>query len=374
MADGNPSSRPDDGRTVWIGDIPIALAQPSGADGSPRAESVRLSRDEGQIAGFAGQRIVTLLAEKFGPVERAVVRLKAETQILTRGDRRLRDRRSWALVTFKNEQDADGCLSWRDDGILVPETLPVRPSTEKVPVKVRPGNIAGELAKGHRGALTQVAEKDAVEAMIVTRNVMKRPTLKEAGRAVIMMRRTALAFREGNSAPAAAAAGAPTARGRSDRVQWIVEDPCGMAVGPQAWTQRNNSRHRTMRNGPGIKLPRRTVYDTPAPICPTQLRGVPRGKAVKKQSRKLRETLSAPGEAHWAEMAQEADGKTHFQLLWDQLNNNGWRARIIKRMRVNKPYAGHETGGGSTPLGAVWKVRETFLFLTGRLFCEIFAV
>jgi hypothetical protein len=255
--DGSPADVRDDGRTCWVGDIPLALAQPSAqAANTAEQEAVSLSRDEGTIAGFAGQRVVSLLEEHFGPVERAVVRVKTASTAVSKGDRRLRDRRSWALVTFKADADADAaCL----DGMLVPATLPARPGAARVPLRIRPSNVSGELAKGHRGALAQVAERDAEERAIVARNVTKRPTLRDAARSIMQMQRAALQFRDGFAAPAHVAAGAPTKRGHSVDVRWIAEDPCGLAMGPQAWTDRSTSRHRTTRPRPEIKQVKRTV-------------------------------------------------------------------------------------------------------------------
>lgn len=145
-----PGAGPDDSWTVWVGSIPLALATAvvggdSSGDGSARAvagaavagaaaaaaandneeEAVQLSRDEGRITRVVGggghQRqqasaadhdtrpeVVRLLERRFGPVLHAVVRIKPATHVGAKGDRRERDRRSWALVTF-GEEDSMWC-------------------------------------------------------------------------------------------------------------------------------------------------------------------------------------------------------------------------------------------------------------------------
>lgn len=272
-------------RTVWVSGIPLPLAQPhtergsaagalsqalllpdveeEAAEDEQRSEAVQgLAGDDGTIASFRGQRVVVMLAERFGPVERAQVRIKtANYASSSADDQRQRDHRSWALVTFADEDSANACV--HRDGMLVPETLPWKPGLARVPLKIRPANVAAELAKGHRGALAQVAARDAREKAALDRakklNVMKRPTFKDAVRSVIQMQEVAKRFHEGSAAPEPAASVAPVERGRTVDVRWIAEDPCGLAMGPQPWTERNTSYHRSARSRPSIKHVRRTV-------------------------------------------------------------------------------------------------------------------
>lgn len=255
---------------MWVSGIPLALAQPHDAPlplsqalllpdfQEQRGES--LQRDDGTITSFAGQRVVVLLAERFGPVERAQVRIKTANHASSAGDQRRRDHRSWALVTFVDEDHAIACV--HQDGMLVPEALPWKPGFARVPLKIRPADVSAELAKGHRGALAQVAARDAQQAALDRSkklNVMKRPTLKDAVRSVIQMQQVAKQFHEGLAAPKPAASVAPVDRGRAADVRWIAEDPCGLAIGPQPWTERNTSYHRSVRSRPSIKHVRRTV-------------------------------------------------------------------------------------------------------------------
>lgn len=270
---------------MWVSGIPLPLAQPQkhNADAGPplslsqalllpdveegaagqQGEAVQsLQGDDGTIASFRGQRVVVMLAERFGAVERAQVRIKTASHVSSNtDDQRRRDHRSWALVTFVDEGHANACV--RRDGMLVPETLPWRPGLTRVPLKIRPANVKAELAKGHRGALAQVAARDAKEKAALDRakklNVMKRPTFKDAVRSVMQMQQVAKQFSEGLAAPIPTASVAPVERGRTVDVRWIAADPCGLAIGPQPWTERNTSYHRSTRSRPSIKNVRRTV-------------------------------------------------------------------------------------------------------------------
>ena len=264
-------------RTVWVSGIPLPLVQPRRDDNRPlplsqalllphtedSQEAVHgLADDDGTIANFAGQQIVVLLAERFGPVERAQVRVKtANYASSSADDQRQRDHRSWALVTFVDEDHANACV--HRDGMRVPEMLPWKPGSARVPLKIRAANVAAELAKGHRGALAQVAARDAKEKAALDRakklNVMKRPTFKDAVRSVMQMQQVAKHFQGGLAAPTPVAPVAPVERGRTTDVRWIAKDPCGLAMGPQPWTERNTSCHRSARSRPSIKHVRRTV-------------------------------------------------------------------------------------------------------------------
>ena len=342
----------DDWRTVWVGDIPISLAFRT--EDEQKHEAVALARDEGTLSANRNARIVRLLEDQFGPVEHAVVRVKPKSAPTGRNDDRERHRRCWALVTFRDEESADNAVA---DGLRVPD------GRHKVAVRIRPSNVEGELAKGKRGALQQIARKLADESLekLASQphgNVAKRLTLKQAARQVAMMQAVSRKLGGGEAAAPFEAPAAPTARGRGP-VRWIAGDPSAKikeedytlgscCAGPQPWTERDTSRHRSRRVGPNIRHPRRTVYETPK-----QLEGVPRGKAVRKKNTK------------WARDGwEERTGPSDFQTTWQQLQENGWRVRRIKRPRVKKPYAGHEVGGGSTPLGGAegtWKESDPFV-------------
>ena len=262
----------DEQRTCWVSCIPLALVQPSTAPvqlaqalllPDTEEEAVRLAGDDGTISGFAGQPVVVMLAERFGPVERVQVRIKTANYAVRADDQRQRqrDHRSWALVTFVEEEHASACVA--KDGMLVPTTLPWTPGSVRAPLQIRRANVTGELAKGKRGALAQVAARDANEKAAIDKakklNVMKRPTFKDAVRSVIQMQQVAQQFHEGLAAPTRVAPVAPVQRGHSLDVRWIAEDPCGLAMGPQSWTDRNTSYHRSARSQPSIKHVRRTV-------------------------------------------------------------------------------------------------------------------
>lgn len=98
------------------------------------------------------------------------------------------------------------------------------------------------------------------------------------------------------------------------------------------------------------------------PVCvqyetPKQLTGVPRGKAVNRRRR----ASTGKQKQGWGGADVDENGLSEFQVLWRQLSMNGWRARVIKRPRVKKPYAGHEVGGGETPLGMTWRESDPYM-------------
>eukprot|EP01046_Picozoa_sp_COSAG06_P046314 COSAG06_NODE_6545_length_2887_cov_2.501793_4_plen_151_part_00 len=90
---------------------------------------------------------------------------------------------------------------------------------------------------------------------------------------------------------------------------------------------------------------------------PKQLMGVPRGKAVNRRRR----ASTGKQKQGWGGADVDENGLSEFQVLWRQLSTNGWRARVIKRPRVKKPYAGHEVGGGETPLGMTWRESDPYV-------------
>jgi hypothetical protein len=94
---------------------------------------------------------VQLIETVFGDVVYAVVRVKPPQSGTGEGRRTTaqRHRRSWALITFSNEEYADAAIH---DGMLVHDSV----ANKRVPLVIHPANISGELQKGHRGALGQV--------------------------------------------------------------------------------------------------------------------------------------------------------------------------------------------------------------------------
>ena len=87
---------------------------------------------------------------------------------------------------------------------------------------------------------------------------------------------------------------------------------------------------------------------------PKQLEGVPRGKDVRRESQRCRaKTLKLTG-------VVSDDEPTEFQQLWKKLSENGWRARVVKRPKVKRPYSGAEISGGVTPLGKTWSESDPF--------------
>ena len=196
-------------------------------------------------------------------------------------------------------------------------------------------------------------------------------SLRQTVKTVMMMKKVTKQFEEGVMAAPKKPPSGPVARGRSLDVHWIQADPCGIALGPVAWTQKmTTSRHRALRSEPDIRRPRRTVWET------TVVQGVPRGKAVdteigrtppptssraeRRRQRFARSQggtsgLGAAPEKRWADKAgweiSYGGPVAQFQAFWKQLEAQGWRSRVRKRPqgRLDK------SSGGSTPLGASWK-------------------